>query len=329
MNRIIPAISIIALLFCATPATAHHGVASLGVAGLEGPGAPIETSSSATLAQGTFLLYTKLDYAKFERYTAARDDEGDTNAFWIYGLGYGVKPYLSLYLFVPYSVKKLEDNSFNTAGFADISLMGVLGFTWDEGLKLVPKNESLDDLMDWHYTLYGGLTLPTGDAEIRDAQGSIDPGMSLGFGRPSYTLGATATKQFTDRGTWVVDTSYITFTEHEYDDGNRTRFGDELRLNTAWAHRLLTLEERSFRLDANLEANYLRLGRDESFGAGEEATGGQMIYCLPGLRLYYKEMSLGLGVKIPGWTDLNEEQDQQGAEGREDYRVIVTLSVMF
>ena len=43
----------------------HHGVASLGVAGLVGPGAPIETSTSATLPEGSFLAYTKLDYARY------------------------------------------------------------------------------------------------------------------------------------------------------------------------------------------------------------------------------------------------------------------------
>lgn len=46
------------------PAVAHHGVASLGTAGLEGPGAPVETSSSATLPQGKWLAYLKLDHAK-------------------------------------------------------------------------------------------------------------------------------------------------------------------------------------------------------------------------------------------------------------------------
>jgi hypothetical protein len=329
VKRFAPIAALLLLLTGTAPVKGHHGVASLGTAGLEGPGAPIETSNSATLPQGTLLLYSKFDHAKFERYTDARDDEGDFSTFWMYGLGYGVKPYLSLYLFVPYSVKSLEDNSFNTAGFTDISLVGVLGFTWDEGLRLVPKNQSLDDLMDWHFTLYSGLSLPTGDAEIRDADDTIDPGMSLGFGRPSYTLGATATRQFTDRNTWVFDMSYITFTEHQYDDGNRTRFGDELRINTAWAHRLLTLEGHRFRLDTNLEANYLRLGRDEFFGAGEPATGGQMVYGLPGLRLYYRDVSLGLGLKIPIWTDLNEEREQQGAEGRERHRAIVTFSVMF
>ena len=57
-------------------ALAHHGVASLGMAGLEGPGAPVESSSSATLPDGSWLATLKLDLALFDTYTPARDDEG-------------------------------------------------------------------------------------------------------------------------------------------------------------------------------------------------------------------------------------------------------------
>ena len=56
------------------PARAHHGVASLSVAGIEGPGAPVETSTSATLPKRSFLGYLKLDYADFEKETPERDD---------------------------------------------------------------------------------------------------------------------------------------------------------------------------------------------------------------------------------------------------------------
>ncbi len=317
----------IALLLPAA-AFGHHGVASLGIAGLEGPGAPIETSSSATLPEGSVLGYVKLDYAKFERYTEARDDEGDYNAFWMYGAGYGVKSWLSVYLFAPFYTKKVEDNRYNTSGFADLSAMGVFGFKYDEGFRLTPANESLDDLEDWHFTFYGGLTIPTGDENIRTSDGEIDPGMSLGFGKPSYSIGFTTTKQVASRLTWVFDTSFITFTENEYDDGSKVRFGDEIRLNTAASLRLLTHARSKFRLDGNLEANYLKLGRDELCGEGEDATGGAMIYAVPGVRAYYKNTSIGLGVKVPAWTDLNEEDDQQGAEGKEDYRAIFTFSVL-
>ncbi len=322
------ALSLLLTSYCGS-VYAHHGVASLGSAGLEGPGAPLETSSSATLPEGKFLAYLKLDYANFKKYTPQRDDETDSYTFWIYGLGYGVKPYLSVYLFVPYYTKKLEDNSFNTSGFADISLMAVLGFKYDEGFMLIPETESLDDLMDWHFTVYGGLTIPTGDPNIRDANGNIDPGMSLGFGKPTITLGFSATKQFTDNMTFVFDTNYLKFFEYKYNDGTKYQFGDEFRMNTAITYRVLTSEKNKFRLDLDFELNYLNLGRDKENGIGLKGTGGKILYTLYGLRAYYKTISVGLGVKIPSWTDLNEESLQQGAEGKEKYRIIFTFSTLF
>jgi hypothetical protein len=320
--------AVLLAVLVAPNAGAHHGVASLGVAGLEGPGAPIETSSSATLPAHSMLAYMKLDFARFETYTPECDDEGDYNAFWMYGLGYGITPSLSVYTFVPFYTKKPEDNSYTTSGFADLSLMGVLGFKLDRGLRLIPASESLDDLEDWHFTLYGGATLPTGNENLRDADGEIDPGMSLGFGKPSFTGGFTATKPFLNRLTFVLDTSFITFQEHAYADGARVRFGDESRINLALPVRALVVGETGLRVDLGLEANYLSLGRDELDGAGEEATGGRMAYLVYGSRLYYKSSSLGLGIKLPAWSDLHEESEQQGAEGRESYRVIFTFSTL-
>jgi hypothetical protein len=310
-------------------ARAHHGVASLGTAGLEGPGAPLETSSSATLPRNGILGYVKLDYADFERYDAAIADESTNSTFWIFGLGYGIRSWLSAYVFLPYNIKKVEDGSSNSSGLADMSLMGVLGFKYDEGFRLTPEDESLDDLEDWHFTFYGGMTIPTGDPNVRTRTNEIDPGMSLGFGKPAFSAGLTATKPMGDRFTWVGETSYIHFLEYEYDDGNRTRFGTEYRLNSALTCRLLTVPRWKLRLDAQLEANYLWLGRDETNGSGERATGGHILYLLPGVRAYWWKTSLGIGVKVPTWTKLNEESEQQGAEGREDYRLIFSLSVLF
>lgn len=316
-------------MLLSSPAAAHHGVASLGVAGLEGPGAPVESSSSATLPVGSWLVSMKLDLPVFEKYTPGRDDEAESNAFWMYGLGYGFTPSLSLYAFVPYSVKKTEDNSFNSAGFADISLMGVVGWKWDEGPRWIPAVESLDDLDDWHFTFYGGMTAPTGEADLKNGAGEIDPGMSLGFGKPSFLAGLTATKTVGTRSTLVGDASWIGFQENEYDDGQRVKFGTEYRLNGAWTFRMITRAESKLRIDANLEANYLSLGRDEAGGVGELATGGKMLYVLPGIRAYFGSSSLGLGWKVPAWTDLNEEDEQQGAEGREKGRFIATWSTLF
>lgn len=320
---------ILAGLLVPVNAVGHHGVATLGAAGIEGPGAPVETSSSRTLPAGESLAYLKLDQVEYETYTDARDGEMESASFWLYGLGHGFTPSLSAYLFVPRHDKVVEDNGYNTSGFADVSLMAVYGFKYDDGLQSVPEQESLADLEDWHFTAYAGATLPTGDPNTRDADGDIDPGMSLGFGEPSYTAGLTATRMLSPRWTWVGETSYVYFREHRYADGQRVQFGDEWRVNNALSARLVTRPDSGVRIDANLEAQYLALGRDRADGRGEAATGGDMAYLMPGIRATSGRVSAGLGVKTPVWTDLNEEDRQQGGEGKEDYRLILTVSALF
>ena len=321
--------TLMVLMLGPTESLAHHGVGSVGAAGLEGPGAPVETSVSTTLPAHLFLAYTKLDHADYELKTPERDDEGLYASYWMFGLGYGVTSWFSGYLFVPYYAKVLEDNSFNTAGFADISLIGTLGLKWDRGLKLVPKSQSLDDLEDWHFTFYGGLTLPTGDANLADSQGIIDPGMSLGFGKPSFSFGGNATKMVSSRATLIVDLSGIWFQEYTYDDGTAGQFGTEFRANVAWSQRVATSLRKRTRFDLILEANYLQLGRDRSDGVDEPATGGKILYMQPGCRIYVKNFTAAVGVKLPTWTELNESELQQGAEGTENYRIEFTFSTLF
>lgn len=319
----------------ATTALAHHGVASLGAAALDGPGAPVETSSSATLPEGKWLAYLKVDHAK-SRTGLLPEPENDYNQYWMAGIGYGVTPWFSAYVFQPYNVKVDQGpGATSSRGATDVALMGVLGFKYDEGFMRVPAQESLDDLMDWHFTAYAGASLPSGDANHRLSDGTIDPGKSLGFGKPSFSVGLTATRQFSEADTAVFELGQIRFlTGHYADDGDaatpeRVRFGTETRVNAALSHRLLTLPERRFRLDGNLEANYLHLGRDVEDGTPATASGGHILYGVLGVRLYLDNMSLGLAVKKPVWTRLNESEQQQGSEGKESYRLIATFSAMF
>jgi hypothetical protein len=309
---------------------AHHGVAGLGAAGLRGPGAPIEAATSATLPAGERLAYLKLDHAKYETFDPdPANPESDYANYWMAGLGYGVTSWFSAYVFLPYHSKVDEPGGFNTHGFADMSLFGQLGFKYDDGWQLIPENESLDDLEDWHFTLFGGFTLPNGDPNIRDKNGEIDPGKSTGFGKPAWSLGLTATKMISPRWTFNQELSTIGFQEYEYDDGNRTKFGQEIRANSALIYRAYTDLDRKLRMDLALEAQYLHLGRDRTNGVDERATGGDMIYAMPGVRVYWNNISAALGVKAPVWSDLNEEDEQQGGEGTEDYRLVFAVSTLF
>lgn len=311
-------------------ALAHHGVAGVGAAALEGPGAPVESGSSAVLPEGKTLLYAKLDHAQFKTYDSdPANPEAKYSRFWMMGVGRGFTPWFSAYLFAPYHAKIDEPGGLDSRGWADLSVMGQIGFKYDNGLTLVPANESLDDMEDWHFTIFGGGTLPTGDANHRLSDGSIDPGKSLGFGKPSYSLGATATKQLSRDLTFNLEISTIRFQEYTYDDGNRMKFGAEDRLNGSLAWRLHTNPDTRFRADGVLEAQYLSLGRDIENGTPADATGGTIVYLVPGVRLYKDNMSLAIGIKKPTWTRLNESSQQQGAEGKEKYRLIVSGSMLF
>jgi hypothetical protein len=74
------------------------------------------------------------------------------------------------------------------------------------------------------------------------------------------------------------------------------------------------------------------LARDSENGRGEQASGGTILYLSPGLRFSFPKIpnaSLGLMMKFPVWKNLNEENQQQGSEGLEQYRFIMTLSFFF
>ncbi len=330
MNHRNPLIALGILFSLANSATAHHGVAGVGAAALEGAGAPVESASSATLPAGKTLWYLKLDDARFKTYNPDPNEaEGHDSQFWMAGLGYGVTPWLSAYLFAPYNAKRDEAGGLNSQGWADLSWMAQIGFKLDNGLHLIPAQESLDDLEDWHFTVFGGGSLPTGNANHRLADGGIDPGKSLGFGKPSYSLGATATKVLNSKLTANIEASAIRFQEYTYADGNCLRFGTESRLNGSLAYRLYGNPDSRLRVDAVMEGQYLALGRDVENGAGSPATGGKIVYLLPGLRLYKDNMSFAVGVKKPVWTRLNESGEQQGAEGKEKYRLIFSASILF
>ena len=316
--------------FAAFPAAAHHGVAGVGAAALEGPGAPVESAGSATLPAGRTLLYAKLDHAKFKTYDPDPTTPESSHAnYWMVGVGHGFTPWFSAYLFAPYHAKIDEPGGLDSKGWADISVIGQIGFKYDGGFKLIPANESLDDLEDWHFTVFGGGTLPTGNANHRLADGSLDPGKAHGFGKNTWNLGITATKQLSPALTFNLEASAIRFREHTYDDGTRMKFGNENRLNLSLARRLHSRADSRFRVDGVIEAQYLSLGRDIENGVGADATGGRILYLLPGLRFYQDKLSIALGLKKPVWTRLNESSDQQGAEGKEKYRLIFSASMLF
>ncbi len=315
-------------LALALPARAHHGVAAVSVAGPEGPGAALETTSPLPLPERTLFAMVKSEYVPFQRYGFADPTNKDYALFSMAAIGYGIRPWLSLYAFQPFNVKA-QDGIGRNAGPGDANLMLSLAFKYDGGLQLIPEKESLDDLMDWHFSTWVASTVPLGPTDHVDRNGApFAPDMQIGFGSPSATLGVAAMKQVTADLTWLADANYQYFFPHDY-GFTRYQFGGESRIDTAVVYRIYG--KKALRVDVSGELNGLYLQRDRSrndAGVMEPATasGGAILYGGLGLRAYYGRFSAGLGIRRAALKSLNEQALQQGSEGLEKFRAAFTLS---
>lgn len=310
---------------------AHHG----GVSTAFGPGAPIETASPLALGKGTFLFYEKFEYVPFEHKDRAEPENIDTFTFFNTLVGYGVTDALTVYATLPVAIKE-QDSLGTSSGLGDLGFIFQYGFKYGErdGIRGLynygPEDSygapySTDDLK---MALQAGFTVPTGTTSNRDNNGNtFDMGMQPGFGAPSFQFGFAASKMIIPHFTLTGDTSLTTFTEH-----NDGKPGNEIRFNVAGGYEIYEKKNGFLsRLDIIAESNMLHLTKDQDEDRNkDDATGGTILYLSPGLRATFgKHVSIGVLVKLPTWKDLNNESEQQGAEGLEEYRAIVTCSISF
>jgi hypothetical protein len=131
------------------------------------------------------------------------------------------------------------------------------------------------------------------------------------------------------RLTLNAEASQLVFQEYTYADQSRMKFGAERRLNTGLAYRMWRDAGYRMRVDGVVELQHMALARDSRNGESETGTGGKILYMLPGVRFYWDKASLAVGVKKPVSTRLNEADQQQGGEGTEKLRFIMSFSYLF
>jgi hypothetical protein len=315
--------AVVAGLLVAAPARAHHGGAAVGVAGAEGPGAAMETTSALPLPEGTGLALLKSEYVPFRQYASLDGANKTWASFNTVALGYGIRPWLSAFVFQPVNAKAAQGIG-TDVGPGDTSLMLSFAFKYDEGLRLVPEKESLDELLDWHFSAWASSTIPGGPTEhVGNGGAPFAPDMQIGFGAPSVSVGASALKQLTPDLTALADGSYQRFLPHTY-SFTRYQFGGESRLDAALV--LRAYASGRLRLDVSGELNGLHLERDLEQGVALPASGGTVLYGTLGARALYGPLSAALSVKRAAARSLNEGRDQQGSEGLENLRAAFTLS---
>jgi hypothetical protein len=306
-------------------------VAAVGLSEPEGPGAAIETTAALPLPKRFAFAMLKSEFVSFQiRDRATFPVQKDLASFNMVALGFGITPWLSAYVFQPYNVKSEDGGVGSNPGLGDTNLMLAFGWKWDEGLKLIPQKESLDELADWHFLLWASCTLPVGPTEKNDDRGQrFVPDMQTGFGTPSPTLGLAVLKQLSTNFTALGDVSYQHFFTHNY-SFTRYRFGAETRLNVAGVYRIYA--KGRVRLDGVVELVGLNLRRDrQEDGQGSltalSASGGTILYGSLGARLYLGRVAIALGAKRAVLKSLNQASEQQGSEGLENLRVSMSVGV--
>jgi hypothetical protein len=320
----------LALGLIASSAHAHHGVAAVGLAEPEGPGAALETTAALPLPQRMAFALVKSELVSFQsRDRADFSQQKDFSSFNMLVLGYGITPWLSAYVFQPYNVKSADSGMGSNAGLGDTNLMLAFGWKWDEGLRLIPQKESLDELADWHFLLWASCTLPVGPTERNDGNGKrFAPDMQTGFGKPSPAMGLSALKQLSINLTMLGEVNHQRFFTHSY-SFTRYRFGAETRLNVAGVYRIFGRGK--VRLDGVAELGGLNLQRDKADDGeglvGSRASGGTILYGGVGARLYLGRVGVALGARRALAKFLNEASEQQGSEGLENIRVFIAISV--
>ncbi len=328
-------------------AIAHHG----GVSAAFGPGAPVETSSPLTLPKGKILLYERFEVSPFKKFNDGRDNGGnDSFTFTNTLIGFGLTDAVSAFVSLPYAQKDLlaydgdgdpaaAYDAGTSQGFGDINLILQYGFKHGArdgfmGWYSLDADDTAGEeytIPQWKFGLSFSMTLPSGKIHNEGSNGEVySVGSQTGFAVPAYNFTAITSKMFAPHWTWNADIQYRTFAFNGGSGGGKP--GNETRVNNAVMYELIENPGGLLsRLDLILEANFLdlRMDMDES-RVQDEATGGSMLYISPGLRFTFNDTtSLGVLYKEIAWKDLNNEADQQGGEGLEDYRLIATLSTAF
>ncbi len=312
-------------------AWAHHGAVSAAY----GPGTPVETSSPLTLPKGKWLLYEKYQYVPYKQFKRFEPENVERFTFYNTLIGYGITDYFTPYVVLPYAIK--EQNDLGTSdGFGDVEFL--LQFSFKYGDRDGIKDWYLfnaDDAVSKHYTrsdlkcsILMGLTIPNGTTTNKDNNDeTFDLGMQPGFGAPTFSITGVVSKMVLPKLTLGADTVFRTFTQT-----NEGKAANEWRVNAAAVYELYEKKGAALsRFDIIGEANFMHLTKDlDEDRIEDDATGGDILYLTPGVRVTFADqLSIGAVIQIPTLKDLNIEDEQQGSEGLEKYRLSTSISYSF
>ena len=287
--------SLVGVAFVATPAWAP----------------PINTNVALPLAQGELVWRTQLRFLGKSDDPSPMAREIDVLAVpqvLVYGLSgrtalFGVFPYLDkeLSLTAPDGTRVTRGDT----GLGDSRIFARHDVYRGDQPGLVRR-----------LAVIGGVKLPTGEDNARDALGPLPPTLQLGSGSLDYLVGAVYTHQ-TLREQFDVDFIY-----QLTNGANGFTFGNRLQFDVAYSRRL-----RPRTLGAGvpnvlygiLELNAFVAQRNRAQGTTVMDSGGWEVFLSPGLQRVSRRDVLEVSVMVPVARDLN------GAQPRSDPTIVLSF----
>lgn len=239
------------------------------------------------------------------------DEIGTRNRNFVASLSHAFSPFLNLALQVPL-VSRDHAHVFNGAG-------GPEPESWDFtrlGDVRVLAHLRLDPAQSAHepsYGLIGGIGLPTGPIDVRNAAGELaERSLQPGSGSTDWIAGGFVSGRLAQAG-WhaKVNWQHAVRTRQDY------RPGDRVSLDAGMAYPLGAAQ-------ALAQINLLWRGRDTGLDAEPADSGGKYVYFSPGVAV-----PLGADAQLYGLVQLPLYQHVNGVQLSADWAATLGLTMRF
>lgn len=193
---------------------------------------------------------------------------------------YGITDEASVFVIAPYAASyKSED--LHSSGFEDSTLQFEYAF-YSKSTKQYVQTA----------TVLGGMTFPTG---------SVHADIPTGIGSPSFILGGTFNRTYTDWYGFISGGEIIT-TSHD-----NTKFGDTSQYQAGLGRNIFTIDSKLI-VACLVEADGIYNQKNRIDGEIDPNSGGNTIYVTPSLWVSTKKLIFQLGIGYPVVQHLNGEQ---------------------
>jgi len=237
------------------------------------------------------------------------------------GFAYGVTPTFTVSALAPYVVRDLtltlpdgQQSTRRASGVGDLTLVGSdRVFRQDDPL---PRRGSTQAFV------FGGIKLPTGRTDLRDAQGLLPPSLQPGSGSVDGLVGVAGLRN-------IGETTFYGLLAYKVNGegqtgGARVQMGNTLLYDLA-VDRVIMATPTST-LFAVLELNGMVADQNAVNGARDPNSGGHVLFISPGLQyLPGPNLILEASVQFPIVKALNGTQLQPGTNWVVGLRYFVTF----